>query len=303
MTWKAVPGWVGSAQAFLADDWGRAPRVFRGLRPETPITLGDVDRAIRHRMLRRPHVEMVRGTDEIPESSYTTSRRMTGSTVPAFADGAAIARLLRQGSTLLLRNVEHWHAPTERLTRDFETDLRRPVEAFFFATPAGAQGLVTHRDDADVLLLQISGSKRWTVYPGPGDGNWRPGPAEEVGAAVLEETVRAGDVLYIPRGFAHTASGEEGLSTHLSLTVREVGTQELYAALQRTIMDGLAIEARPLGEPELLETAEQLLDRIRAVVPRLTAADVLSAARGARTPERGRPPSDGDDLSTLLTTG
>ncbi|GGT02474.1 MULTISPECIES: JmjC domain-containing protein [Streptomyces] len=277
--------WVGDTDAFLDDRWQTAPAVFRhgpGTGPAAPLTLEEVDTAVAGGLLRVPHLEVARAGDPVHSSRYTRTRTVAGVTTPGYADPDRLRRLLAEGATLVLRNVEHWHPATRELTGRLEEELGRRVEAFFFVTPPGAQGLDLHRDDADVLLLQVTGSKRWTVRDRPDGPDWSPGATGDAGPVLLAETVRPGEVLYIPRGSAHEAVGGDGLSSHLSLTIREVGTQNLFAALQRLLLDSLPLPARPLDDAALLATAELLLERFRARLPELTAAQVLAHARSAQ---------------------
>jgi ribosomal protein L16 Arg81 hydroxylase len=283
MTWKLLSDWVGDVPEFFANHWRSAPAVFRpGDRLSSLISLPDVDSAIDSGLLRTPYLEMVRKSTPIVEGDYTTARPVNGVVAEGFAEAGGIRRLLDDGVTLLLRNVEHWHAATRELTALLEQDLELRVETFLFVTPPGEQGLPVHRDDADVLLLQINGSKHWKVYAGPGDANWSPGRAGNVGPALLDETVHEGEVLYIPRGFAHEAISEQSLSVHLSFTIREVSVSELYAALQRLLLDGLPLSRRPLTEDDLLDDAQGLLDRFRVGLSKITAPEVLADARRAK---------------------
>lgn len=41
----------------------------------------------------------------------------------------------------------------------------------------------------------------------------------------MEATLKPGDMLYVPRGFAHVATGDGGLSVHLSFIFRELRTR------------------------------------------------------------------------------
>lgn len=272
--------WVGDVPEFFAEHWRRRPAVFRPAERFTvPITLSEVDAAIDSGLLRTPYLEMVRKSTPIDESDYTTSRSVNGVDAAGYAEAAGVRRLLDDGVTLLLRNVEHWHAATRSLVTRLEADLERRVETFLFVTPPGKQGLPVHRDDADVLLLQINGSKHWRVYGGPPNANWGPGRAGNVGPALLDESVRQGEVLYIPRGFAHEAVGEDTLSVHLSFTIREVSVQELYAALQRLLLDDLSLTRRPLTDADLLDDAADLIQRFRIGLDKIDATRVLADAR------------------------
>jgi len=289
MNGKVLPEWVGDVPRFFTDHWRSAPAILRPAEQFTaPITLGDVDSAIDSGLLRTPYLEMIRKSTTIEESDYTTARSVNGVTSEGFADADGVRRLLDDGVTLLLRNVEHWHATTRELVTRLEEDLGLRVETFLFITPPGEQGLPAHRDDADVLLLQINGSKHWKIYGGPQSPHWKPGRAGNVGPALLDESVHEGDVLYIPRGFAHEAVGEDSLSVHLSFTIREVSLPELHAGLLRLLLDDLRLERRPLTEDDLLADADGLLQRFKVGIDKITPAEVLAEARRVKLERRQR---------------
>lgn len=77
-----------------------------------------------------------------------------------------------------------------------------------YLTPAGTQGFAPHYDDIEAFLLQAEGSKQWRLYDNPSgerlpttsSGNFA---QRELGPAIMEVTLRAGDLLYIPRGVVH----------------------------------------------------------------------------------------------------
>ncbi|GHD22004.1 JmjC domain-containing protein [Streptomyces galbus] len=275
--------WVGNPAEFLTTYWNKRPGVFR---PDggghSSFTLTDLDSALSTGFFREPYVEMWDG-DRLPARKFTTTRTVARSAPAGFADPRRIRELLDGGATLLLRCVDQWHAPTRTLLASLAAELGRQVEAFFFVTPAGRQGLPLHRDDADVLVVQVAGSKTWHLHEGPRDADWHAGrvtgqdgprPAE-----ILQTTLRPGDVLYVPRGFAHLATGDQGLSAHLSLTIREVGAADLADTVWSLLADEQPSSERPLGEEALLSTAASLLARTAERLAALTPADLLERAR------------------------
>ncbi|MEV7022801.1 cupin domain-containing protein, partial [Kitasatospora sp. NPDC093558] len=258
--------WVGDAEEFLASYWQRRPGVFRpGGAALSPFTLADADRALAGGLLREPYVEMTDAQTPLAADAFTVTRRVHHAAHTGFADPARIEALLDRGATLLLRCVDQWHPPTAAMVDALSAELGRAIEAFYFVTPAGHQGLPLHRDDADVLVVQVAGSKSWRVHEGPGDAAWGPGAVGEgpQPAEVLRTTLRQDEVLYIPRGYAHQAVGDGGLSVHLSLTIREAGAVELHRAVQRLLFAGLRAAPRPLGDRALLDAAGGLLDHAR----------------------------------------
>lgn len=294
--------WVGDTEDFMASFWRRRPGVFRpNGGPLSPITPADVDRVLSSGLLREPYIEMANAQTPLGSDAYTVSRKVHYSTHAGFADPARIKSLLDKGATLLLRCIEHWHAPTATMLDALSGELGRPIEAFYFVTPEGHQGLPLHRDDADVLVVQVAGSKRWRVHEGPGDAGWAAGAIGDgpQPAEVLATTLSKGEVLYIPRGFAHQAVGDGGLSVHLSLTIREAGTVDLHRALQRLLFAGLKLPPRPLGDDALLDVADRLLEHARTRLAETAPQDLLDRARATGS---ARPAAPELSLAAIVRT-
>ncbi|MFF7637977.1 JmjC domain-containing protein [Kitasatospora sp. NPDC008050] len=280
---------VGDPAPFLETVWRRHARLLRPPTPPAPpVTLADVDAALASGLLRRPYLELVSSGKPLDQGDYTSARSVMGHDFGGYADTAKVLRQLDAGATLLMRNIEHWHPGAAALTDRLGAELDRRVEAFLFVTPPGRQGLAPHRDDADVFVLQLHGSKRWQVHAAPEDGHWEAAPEPDPGPVRLETTAQAGEVLYIPRGAPHSAVGHTaGLSFHLSLTVRQPGTADLRTALARRLDDGLELPRLPVDRAELRRTAAELLDHYREQLAALTPEDLCAAVETARRPGTG----------------
>jgi hypothetical protein len=139
--------------------------------------------------------------------------------------------------------VQRQWAPLQALCRNLERELGVTALANLYWTPPGSQGLPAHWDGHDVLVLQIAGSKRWRVYDAPvtlptdlpptfaferarppaPPGSFRhwtahpPPDAFGPEAPVREIELRAGDLLYLPRGHGHEARTGETMSIHVTL--------------------------------------------------------------------------------------
>ncbi|MCD9195261.1 JmjC domain-containing protein [Streptomyces albireticuli] len=284
-----LAGWVGDVENFTGDQWQRRPAVFAPEALASPFDLDELDDAFDGGLLRTPYLEMVRSDKvTVPPEAYTTSRVVNGITHHGFADRAKVVGLLRAGSTLLLRCVDQWHRPTGDLVARLSEELGRRVEAFFFVTPAGSQGLAVHRDDADVFVLQTAGHKTWYVHDAPTVADWSLGelPDDEHSPLLLRSVLEPGHVLYVPRGFAHRAVGAAGLSAHLSLTVRDISLQDLRTALERKLCEGLDLPARPLGEAAIADACATLIDHVRAKLDTIEPGDLRLAARTAQAARR-----------------
>ncbi|MFI2260921.1 JmjC domain-containing protein [Streptomyces tubercidicus] len=268
----------------------RTPTVFAPQDPPTDLLpLEELDDLLDGGLLRVPYVDVVTEGRDLPASLYCTLRRPTYHQPQyGYVDGHIVRDLVAAaGATLLLRYVDHWHPRTAALCTALESSVGRQVEAFYFVTPPGTVGRPVHRDDADVVVVQIAGAKQWWVHEPPASGDWEPGPTEAPGAVALAPLIRPGQVLLVPRGSAHRAEATgEGLSVHLSFTIRDAGAAQLLDALRSCLSAGAEPEIRPVDENRRLATAAELLDHARTALDKLTPHALLDEARRTMRPER-----------------
>lgn len=210
----------------------------------------------------------------VPQVAMADGARQGGAGVPPeeFADEQgrvaphALHARFDAGATLVLSQFQRHHAPLARFCRGLEKAFLHPVQANIYLTPPGAQGFRKHFDGHDVLVLQVSGEKRWRIW----DGQPYPDPTPNTpwdnryipDTEPAELTMRPGDALYVPRGAVHEAMAQADGEPSLHVTV---GLLEPSAAsLLRRLLDRL----------------EQDEPRLRAAVPtwRATEPERLAAA-------------------------
>ena len=166
------------------------------------------------------------------------------------------------GATIKLTGVERRHAPLRRLCGSIAEYLGCPVSVNVYCTPPRSKGLGVHRDAHDVIVLQIGGSKHWYVYDAPqilplkslprlsfesagplpqappGD---RPADAPRRSPQTSRRRgihLEAGDLMYLPRGFAHEAFTGDVCSVHVTLGISVVTWLDLAViALRRAAAD------------------------------------------------------------------
>ena len=108
------------------------------------------------------------------------------------------------------------------LCRAVERTFSSHFQTNIYLSPRNAQGFKTHYDSHDVFVLQVSGSKHWTLVrhasielPLRGQGF---DPEKHIpGPPTREFTIQAGDVLYCPRGLFHAARATDEVSLHITL--------------------------------------------------------------------------------------
>ena len=115
---------------------------------------------------------------------------------------------ISSGSTLQLLQPQRFSSPLLRLLSQLERCFSCLVGSNAYLTPASSQGLALHCDDVDVWVVQVEGSKTWSLHA-PLDPLAREHSRDYAPHEVGEETHRIamqkGDLLYMPRGTIHMA--------------------------------------------------------------------------------------------------
>jgi bifunctional lysine-specific demethylase and histidyl-hydroxylase NO66 len=178
-----------------------------------------------------------------------------------------VAAAFADGATIVLQALHHTWPPLAEFCRALEAELAQPVQANSYYTPAGSQGFGVHHDTHDVLCLQVAGEKRWLVYEPllelPLKEQRYSSDLGTPGPVVQDLTLRAGDTLYLPRGWLHEALTSERDSLHITVGIN------VYTRLDalRAAVEGLAGEVglrRSLGEDGAMpdDLFEQLASRL-----------------------------------------
>jgi len=107
-------------------------------------------------------------------------------------------------------------------------DLGRGDTAHVYVSPPGESALANHTDVADVLVLQVAGSKEWTVCdPVPRVAKYSTCATyddDEMSdlANCQALTLHPGDLLFVPKRSVHSARASRERSTHLTLGINGV---------------------------------------------------------------------------------
>uniref|UniRef100_A0A5B7C259 Bifunctional lysine-specific demethylase and histidyl-hydroxylase n=1 Tax=Davidia involucrata TaxID=16924 RepID=A0A5B7C259_DAVIN len=144
-----------------------------------------------------------------------------------------------EGYTVALRGVEFRFESIAAIADGLASLFGQPsAGANIYLTPPNSQGLARHCDDHCVLVCQLIGVKRWTIYPQLSLQLPRLyEPVDSLHDLEVERLrmdgckqflLKEGDVLYIPRGFVHEActvvdndgpNETAGFSLHLTLSI------------------------------------------------------------------------------------
>ena len=244
---------VGDVRSFRQHSFGVAPHRWRHAGAfDDVLSLADVDRALTGSGLRRPAFRLVRDGEVLAPSSYTRSARTGASRIDDLIDPGRALDLFADGATIVLQGLQRWWPPAAGFCRQLESEVGHPMQANAYLTPAGAAGLAPHHDTHDVFVLQVAGTKHWTVRPPVVDTPLPRHVSDHDAAAaqpvLFEAVVEPGDVLYLPRGFVHSAAAQQGVSLHLTIGILATTVHDVLRRLVDRAGDDVAFRrSLPIG--------------------------------------------------------
>lgn len=310
---------------FESDYWGARPLLTRAHGTfDDLFSAAAVDELVAERGLRTPFVRMAHEGSVLPPARFTSSGGY-GAEIGDQIDSAKVLREFAGGASLVLQGLHRtWH-PLAEFTRRLVADLGHPAQVNAYITPASSRGFDPHYDTHDVFVIQIAGAKHWTIHEPVYEHPLADQPWSEHRDAVaararqsptIDATFEPGDVLYLPRGWIHSAVAQGGTSIHLTIGVRAATRFDVLQQLVAEAADDPELR-RPLGlggslglgglGPGLGENVAREVDATiaatRALLERADAAAVGRALQrsfeGATRPAPVRPLATADLLADL----
>lgn len=127
--------------------------------------------------------------------------------------------------SLAVESFEQWHPELAAIAEALRTLTGCRVIATAIFAPARHKGTAIHYDNADVLALQLHGAKRWRLFaPIDPEPNARTPfvrlPPEADLTPGEDVLLRAGEALFLPRGWIHDVANEgDAPSLHVSMVI------------------------------------------------------------------------------------
>lgn len=204
-------------QTFFEQHWEKKPLVVKRGKKDyfaSLLSLDEVDRALTTLNLTYPNITLKNADKNVTAADYT---------VRGSLDVAAVYRLFGEGSTIVLAFLDNVIPTLTSLCRGIENELCFPLQANVYLTPPGAKGAKHHYDTHDVFVVQVHGSKHWSIYGTPLELPLRSQDFDAVahprGDSTMEFDLEAGDVAYVPRGVVHEARSSDDVSLHVTLGI------------------------------------------------------------------------------------
>jgi ribosomal protein L16 Arg81 hydroxylase len=181
------------------------------------LSVAAIDRYLATSSPRFPDVFMVDAAREVKSEDYS----FPNSEPTGRIDLPRAYQLFESGSTISLSHMHERLPELAALCRAVEETFSAHFQTNIYLSPPHAQGFKIHFDSHDVFVLQVSGSKRWTIYDTlielPLHGQAYESDKHIPGSPTGELTLKAGDVFYCPRGLFHSARSTDEISLHITL--------------------------------------------------------------------------------------
>ncbi|AWW43558.1 JmjC domain-containing protein [Streptomyces cadmiisoli] len=207
---------------------------------EQVVSTDDLAEIFDEVIYQKDSIRLVLDGNPVNPSTYTRQARTPDAAFSGEILPYHIATHLDQGSSVAINNLERYSKPLREFVRELVAEIGTNVECVGFLTPPGNTGFAAHADPTDVLVYQVSGYKRWTVYkPLPEGVEFSDFASHAANSSpYLEVTLGPGDCLWIPRDWVHVGRASQG-DTH-SWHVSFVFWPRTYDWLVAEILSSLA---------------------------------------------------------------
>jgi ribosomal protein L16 Arg81 hydroxylase len=209
-----------SSDTFFKDYYEKKPLLIEGSDPDkfkSVLTLEEIDQYLATSSPCHPDVFLVDAARDLTPEQYSFPNGNPAGRI----DLPRAYQLFQSGATISISQLNQRLAGLGALCRAIERYTSHPFQTNIYLTPPNAQGFKTHFDTHDVFVLQVSGSKRWKLNESPVElplhGQQFDSKLHTAGAVTREFTMRAGDMLYCPRGLCHSAQSTDEPSLHITL--------------------------------------------------------------------------------------
>jgi len=267
------------AEEFFANHWERK---YLHIQRESPayyqelLSAKDLEDSISDPNARYPAIQLARSGNYLPSELFTRAVKIGSEVFTGVPDLERINAEYRGGATVVLPAIHRTAPALGDFCARLQAQWDHAVHANGYLTPGNVAGFTPHYDTHEVFVLQIAGRKHWSLAPPPIELPHRSQAfnprAYTPGTPAARVELKAGDLLYVPRGWVHSAATTGCASAHITLGITvytwvDLARDMLEACvndveLRHALPPGFA--QRPDLKPSMKNRLMQTLEQLRA---------------------------------------
>ena len=197
---------------------GRSAAYYRPL-----MNSQDLEQIISNPDARYPAIQLAKSGRYFPPEAYTRNIKFGSEVFVGVPDLERIGIEYRNGASIVLPALHRTWLPLRNLCAAIETQIDHVPHGNAYITPGNAAGFTPHYDVHEVFVLQIAGKKRWSLFPPTIHLPLRSQPFTPEGydapTPMVQVDLSPGDLLYLPRGYIHSAETLDWYSAHVTIGI------------------------------------------------------------------------------------
>jgi|GEM_PF-5976759 len=159
------------------------------------------DEFIQYADLREGDIRIVKHGELVAQTAYINNNHPEH--LSRRVNKKKVADYLYDGYTIIFERINYGNKYFSQLAEYVNQLFNATSWVNCYLTPKSSAGFDIHTDDHDVVILQLSGSKKWYVYP--------------EGADKVTILLNEYDILYLPQGMKHHAETTSHNSLHATI--------------------------------------------------------------------------------------
>lgn len=244
----------------------------------------DLDDLLSTQKLNYPHLKIYKDGIEVPFSAFEKKDKHQPF---SYADISKSIEYFSKGHSLIINRIDRLNSRLNALSRELESDIQMEVQVNLYLTPADNFGFDIHFDSHDVFILQLAGTKSWTLYQSDTalatDQIKTSKPPQQSFEEEARYLLKTGDVLYVPRGKYHQAKSTDETSMHLTIGVFPLMGYQLVQQLAAKCQNDLFFRKSPplesASQTEKSEYYQSFVQKLHQLITPLSVEEAISQGR------------------------
>ncbi|MFC8015461.1 JmjC domain-containing protein [Streptomyces cinereoruber] len=190
------------------------------------ISWEDIDSILSNSLLTSQRIKIYQKGALVPWSRYAMEVPRypdvkNSSSFKTRLDLNSIKRLMDDGASLVINQIDELSDTVGELATGIAREIGEEVYVNAYLSRGTDPGFNMHWDDHEVIVLQVSGHKHWTIHPPTLKNPLRFGPqpmqSDLTDENKIDLLLSQGDFLHLPRGWWHLVTPINEPSLHLTI--------------------------------------------------------------------------------------